>query len=328
MKLGTSSELTLTAARERALSIKRDVNEGKDPAAFRSAAMNRPTVAMLADWHVERHAQVKMKPAGAKEARRVWDRDVLPALGPKTAVEDVTEADIANLHHSMRKRPIHANRVMAQLSKAFNLAESWAWRPRHSNPVQVERYVENKRKRLPTGQEPVRLMAAMERMRGENPTFISFVELIALTGARAGEIRTAKWAWVQDDGLHLPDSKTGEKVLPLSDLARDVLKTIPRIQGNPHIITGRVEGKPMSNYWKSWQRLLAIAGIKNLRTHDMRRFFASAGLSQGESLSAIGEVLGHASAETTKRYAFLMTDAATETANKAANNVKRLMRGA
>ena len=44
------------------------------------------------------------------------------------------------------KKPYLANRVLALLSKAFNLAEVWGWRPDGSNPCRhVERYRENRR---------------------------------------------------------------------------------------------------------------------------------------------------------------------------------------
>ena len=49
---------------------------------------------------------------------------VLPTLG-RMKVAAITRPDITNLHHSMRDRPGAANRVLALLSKMFNLAEKW-----------------------------------------------------------------------------------------------------------------------------------------------------------------------------------------------------------
>jgi integrase len=165
-------------------------------------------------------------------------------------------------------------------------------------------------------------------MRQEQPFFVGLVELLCFTGARLDEIKSAKWEWVRDDGLHLPDSKTGEKIVALSSLAREVLAGIPVLENNPYIIAGRRRGRPLVNVSKPWTRLMTSAKITdNLRRHDLRRFFASAGLSSGISLSQVGELLGHMEASTTKRYAFLLTGAAQQAAETASASVRNIMTG-
>lgn len=49
--------------------------------------------------------------------------------------------------------------------------------------------------------------------------------------------------------------------------------------------------------------------------HDLRHSFASIGVTAGMTLHEIGELLGHASPQTTKRYAHLMEDAAQQRVN-------------
>lgn len=193
--------------------------------------------------------------------------------------------------------------------------------------MNVDRYREVKRKRLPQADEAVRLLRALNNMRDENPWFVGLVELLCFTGARLNEIMTAKWEWVQPNGLNLPDSKTGEKVVPLSALARETLKDIPRMPKNPHIIVGHIKGAHMVNVSKPWKRLLASAEITNLKRHDLRRFFASAGLSSGVSLSQVGELLGHMEPSTTKRYAYLLAGEAQAAADISAEAVKDIMTG-
>lgn len=65
------------------------------------------------------------------------------------------------------------------------------------------------------------------------------------------------------------------------------------------------------------------AKITNLQMRDLRRFFASAGLSAGLTLEQVGQLLGHRNTQTTKRYAFLMQDAATRAANEAGEEIRR-----
>lgn len=328
MKLGDERLFTLKAARERAKALLTRVAAGEDPAGERDVLAARPTMKMLKEWHLERHADAKNKSSWREDVEALYDNHILRHFKEGTAVADVSEADVAALHHKMRKTPYQANRARSALHKAFQLAELWGWRPRHSNPVTVERYKEKKRKRLPDAAEAVRLLIAMNAMREDDPWFIGLVELLCLTGARLNEIMAAKWEWVKDDGLHLPDSKTGDKVVPLSTYARDALKQIPRVKGNPYIIVGRRKGRHMVNVSKPWKRLMEKANIEQrLVRHDLRRLFASAGISGGLDLSSVGELLGHMEASTTKRYAFLLTDSAQEAANTAAERVHQIMTG-
>ncbi|MCB5201665.1 site-specific integrase [Neorhizobium sp. T786] len=326
-RVGDERVLTLTGAREQARALLQRVANGEDPGADKSDKANRATMQMLKDWHLERHADQKNKKTWRDEIAAAYDNHILKHWKPETAVADVTLAQVSDLHHKMRKTPTMANRVMSMLHKAFNLSETWGWRPKNSNPVDVERYKETKRRRHPQADEAVRLLIAMDKLRKERPWFIGLVELLCFTGARLGEIKNAKWEWVKDDGLHLPDSKTGEKVVPLSSLARDVLATIPQVEGNPYIIVGRRKGAHLVNVSKPWTELMKAAHIENLVRHDLRRFFASAGLSGGLQLSQVGELLGHMEASTTKRYAFLLVGAAQIAADTAADNVKAIMTG-
>ena len=51
------------------------------------------------------------------------------------------------------------------------------------------------------------------------------------------------------------------------------------------------------------------AGLHDVRIHDLRHSYASRALALGESLSAIGRLLGHRHVVSTVRYAHLMRDA-------------------
>jgi hypothetical protein len=57
---------------------------------------------------------------------------ILPKLGPAKAAT-VGRADMEKLHNSLRSTPYMANRLLAPLSKMFNLAIAWGWRT--NNPV-------------------------------------------------------------------------------------------------------------------------------------------------------------------------------------------------
>lgn len=68
---------------------------------------------------------------------------------------------------------------------------------------------------------------------------------------------------------------------------------------------GRVQGQPLNNPIKGFKRILAAAGIENLRIHDLRHSFASLAVNAGATLYDVQHLLGHASPQTTQRYAHL-----------------------
>ncbi len=54
-----------------------------------------------------------------------------------------------------------------------------------------------------------------------------------------------------------------------------VLDRIPRIEGNPWVITGQNPGDRLKNLDMIWQRLRARAGFDDVRLHDCRHSSAS-----------------------------------------------------
>ena len=84
------------------------------------------------------------------------------------------------------------------------------------------------------------------RLRTLDPFAVPAIYLLILTGARLREILVAKWAFVDSERglLDLPDGKTRKKRIYLSAAALFVLSSLPRIEGNPHIVAGSKSGEP------------------------------------------------------------------------------------
>ena len=144
----------------------------------------------------------------------------------------------------------------------------------------------------------------------EMPSAIAAVMLLILTGCRLNEIMTLKWEYVDLDSgvLNLPESKSGAKAVYIGKPAVDILRQLPRLPGNPWVITGKLPGGRLIDLQPFWQRLRARAGLKDARIHDLRHTFASAAVAAGQGLPMIGKLLGHTQVATTARYAHLATD--------------------
>ncbi len=139
---------------------------------------------------------------------------------------------------------------------------------------------------------------------------VAAIRLLILTGARLNEILTLQWKHIdiQWGLLLLPESKTGQKAIRLSDKAVRVLETLPRLKGNPYVIPGLVEGQHLVNLQKPWRYIRKLADLDDVRIHDLRHSFASMAAASGASLPMIGALLGHTQPQTTARYAHLAND--------------------
>jgi integrase len=322
------SPWTPETARKEAKTLLGMIEDGADPAADKIARREAPTIAELAERFLAEHADAKRKGSTAAEYRRLLEKIILPELGRRKAA-DVTRADITKLHHANRAAPYQANRVLAVLSKMFNLAERWGLRPDGSNPCRhVEKFGERKRERMLSPAELARLGDALAAHDG-SPYAVAAVKLLVFTGARLGEVLGLRWEWIDFERgeARLPDSKTGAKTLHLPPPALAVLTELPRLDGNPYVIAGANPGAALVNLQKPWRAMRRPAGLDDVRLHDLRHAFASVAASSGMGLPIIGKMLGHSQPATTARYAHLASDPVKAAAAAVADKIAAAMAG-
>jgi integrase len=285
---------------------------------------------------VAEHVAKKCKPRTA-EAHKIALLRLRAAYGGMKA-EALTRAQIATLHSKFKDSPFAANRFLAVVSKCFAWGLNRGLLPDgHTNPARgVERYKEHARERFLTSEELSRLGDALregetiglpytidenspkakhapkadKRRTKLDPFAAAAIRLLILTGARLREILDAKWQHADFERgiLFLPDSKTGPKPVYLGAVALAILASLPRLEGNPHIIAGMKDGAPRADLRKPWAAVTKAAGLEGLRIHDLRHSFASFGAGASLGLPIIGKLLGHSQAATTHRYTHLDAD--------------------
>ena len=128
------------------------------------------------------------------------------------------------------------------------------------------------------------------------------IRLLLLTGCRSGEILKLRWREVEDDTLELEDSKTGPRQVLLSPEARAIIEQQPR-SGSPWVFPSPVNPARARVDLSLWKRVRKLAGIEDVRLHDLRHTFASQAAMQGIPLPVVARLLGHAQVQMTLRYA-------------------------
>jgi integrase len=326
-KIGRVDVLNRTLAREEALKILAATAQGQAPTSARQELRRGPTMADLHQRLLAEHYP-KLRPRTLQGYRSIWDAHLIPKLG-RYKVQAVTSADVMRLLAGIR--PVQANRTLAVLRKAFNLAILWGMRP--DNPCEkVPGNSERKRRRYLSGEERQCLVTALDAI-ATSPVrwrFAQLVRLLMLTGCRVGEICRGRWEWVDEKaGVMIvpPDShKTGQKVghervvhIPPAGIL--ILKELRLRSNTPWIIAGEGDGH-LVGYQKLWEELMRIAGISNLKVHDLRHHWASVAITKvGLTLPQVGSLLGHASPVTTSRYAHLLEDGAQAMARAVADHL-------
>ena len=330
--IGQHGELTPTSARTEVKRLLGQIAIGRDPASDRDRAKADKNLTAVLEQFMAEHVKAKRKASTAREYQRIAQLYLVPRLG-RRPVGDIKRQDVARLHHELAGKPYQANRILALLSKFFNWAENLGLRPDGSNPCRhVEKYRESPRERFLSEAELARLGDALrtaEKDKSATTWTIAAIRLLMFTGARLNEILTLEWDHVDTEHalLMLPDSKTGKKTIRLNAPARQVLESIPRLEGNPHVICGERPGQHLVNLQKAWRRVRKVAKLNDVRIHDLRHSFASVAASGGQSLIVIGKMLGHSQPATTARYAHLADDPVKAASDAVGRHIAAVMDG-
>src|SRR5215471_10664268 len=275
------------------------------------------------------HCQRSARAASTTTAPML-DRIILPRLGAKK-VNEIHSRDIHALHVAMKKTPYQANRLLALISKMFSLAVKWGWRS--DNPVKgIERYHEEQRQRWLSDDELRRLLGVLAAH--PNQRAANAVRFQLLTGARIGEVLSARWSemdlergiWTKPS-LHTKQKRTEH--LPLSAPALALLAEMRYRAGEEerYLFPGDAPGRPLHGIKKFWRGVTAQAGLGDYRLHDNRHTHASHLVSSGLSLEIVGRLLGHTNPLTTKRYAHLADDPLRAAAERFGSKMNALQEG-
>ena len=270
--IGAFPNWSTVGARNEARRLRRLIDNGEDPLGRIEDQRSAPTMADLIARFESEHL-VRLRPGTAKSYREQLGKHVRPYFGLNIKVADVAFADIDRLHRKITAagHPYAANRTISMVSKMFGLAVRWGMVP--ANPARgVERNLEGKRKRYLSSDELARLLEALSQH--PNKQSVNIIRILLMTGARRGEVLAMRWADIDlSTGIWTkPATTTKQKtdhVVPLSAPVRQLLSEVRA--GSPgEFVFPSASGGPRLNINTNWRQLTKVAGIPDLRIHDLR----------------------------------------------------------
>jgi integrase len=220
-------------------------------------------------------------------------------------------------HQSSQRAIATVNRELAYLRRLLNIAERNDWiikNPFKRGDSLIHLADEVKRERVLTPEECQRLIDACEERRSHlKPIIIAALDL----GCRLGELLKLQWKDVDLDSkiitIQAFNTKTmRERKVGITQRLHIQLDNL--LFAFPHSENDLVFG--VSEIRKGFKSACKIAGLSDLRFHDLRHVHATKLDSLGFSISAIGKQLGHSSdSRVTLRYINRNEEATRQVAN-------------
>jgi integrase len=141
------------------------------------------------------------------------------------------------------------------------------------------------------------LAAVWRASSGLAPQYCAMTQLLITTGARLREVTQLKRRELSDDlsvwTLPAERAKNGhEHCLPLPQLARNVIATVPHVAGSEYVFSFSGT-KPMEGFSQQKRRLDRLSGVTNWTWHDLRRTLATGLQKLGVRLEVTEAVLNH-----------------------------------
>lgn len=293
LKLGVYPRISLATARDKAIDVLRQVDEGIDPTRRRRSSDMK--VEVVCREFIRLHAQPRNK--SWREAERILEREFISTFG-QSDIREVKRWDVLEIMDGAiaRGSTYQANRIHSNIRKLFN----WCIERGivETSPILGLKSPtkEESRDRVLDDDEIARLLRAC---RNDVYPFRQFVPVLLATAQRRGELAEMRWSEVDLEAkvwvIPAERSKNGKPhVVPLSAYALEVLSEVPRFLDCDFVFT-TTHKSPVSGFSKMLRRLSEGSQTTGWRLHDLRRTAASGMARASVAPHVVEKVLNHIS---------------------------------
>lgn len=305
--IGKLGNISVKEARQQALQLAAEVNQGKDIEADRRAKREEMTFAEVFQTFIENHAKAHRKTW--PEDQRTFRLHMEKEFGNKR-VDWITTDRLRQWHTKLgiSSGKIAANRALGLISSVFTheLTDK-------KNPTSgVKKFPEKSRDRF---LQPNELKAFFQSLADEpNKDIADFFMLLLLTGARKSNVMAMQWHHVDLENsvwtIPAEESKNSEKMkIPLVPDACAILKNRKSKTSSIFVFPSKKSKTGhIINPNKAWKRIITRAQLKDVRIHDLRRTMGSFMAAGNTSSVIIGKALGHSDPTATAIYSRLNLD--------------------
>lgn len=239
-------------------------------------------------------------------------RRLLKEIGPESAVDDITAADIGGY---LEKQRVERSAGAANKDRK-NLSAMWARGVKallvKSNPVSgIDKYpIDRKVQHTPTREDVEKVFFEADRV--GQIMLLAYIQ----TGARRSEL--FRWKWGDDVDFQRKKYRLGTRKtrdgslkhewFPMSgELFDDLLwlHANRKFSESPYVFVNDLppnEGTPFKQRRKFLRGLCQRAGVEPFSFHGLRRFCACCLADSGKSTNSIRRFLRHANVRTTEIY--------------------------
>lgn len=306
------AELVEALGTEAARLTLRDVVDGDPPR--RTPMPSPPATRWMVDWWLARLGDrliADVRPDDVRQALNIYGAGTV-----RVHIRNSAEARDTG----MKRAPATVNRMRSRLAAIYRHARGeWGLMLESPTKSVPKRKEDNQRKVFLTEEQAGKLLAAARA--SDWPRLHLLVVMAVTTGARRGTLQALRWSDIDFEArtASLARTKNGDPIV--LTIPPDVVEELKRYR---QLGDGLVFARPGNPYRvfhsrKAWNAALRAAGLvphvkgmgptEGFRFHDLRHSAASFLAARGASLLAIGEVLGHRSSQTTKRYSHLLIGA-------------------
>ena len=270
--------------------------------------------------YMEKYTALHKKPSTQKLNQLHYLLYLRPVFGKKY-LDEIKERDVIDAYAEWAKKTSFstANKILSLMSSFWDWCESYGYMPRRSNLCGYVKKGNNPKYKvtvlnLDGYQKLFKSLDEGPAKSRMHPRLFRVIKVLALTGCRCSEIRDLEMDEVSlsERMIHLKDSKTGARDVPLADAAIKELEFAMKeaeLLGSKYVFPGIYDkDKSVDNIRKPFEWVLKDAGLPHMRIHDLRHSFITMGANMGENMAAMKDVAGHSRITTTEMYTHMANE--------------------
>jgi len=331
IKLARNSDISVDDARKKVSMLREQIASGINPRDEINAKKSMPLFCGF--WKEQVLPHIKLHKRSWECDERMFRLRLNKEFG-QVKLNQITLVQVQTLHSQLRESGLsgatcdHHSKLMRHV---LNLAVKWGVIDK--NPLTgITLFKEDNQINNTLNDEQLGRLVTLLKEHPNRPTCNAALFLLS-TGARLNEALKAKWQHINIDNKVwiIPSSNSKSKrvrSIPLNASALRVLSALGTKGKHESLFVNPRTNKQLTNIQKGWQSIRDKAGLPHLRIHDLRHSFASLLVNSGQTLYSVQRLLGHASPNTTLRYAHLSTKSLQSAADSASDCMERALKKA